>query len=477
MNSRVRTAVVAIIVIAALALGTRDFFKLGAGLPWRTMDDFPDFYCGGWVLDRHADPFRYEPLRTCEHRFQAPGTFRSRLFARDEAVAIPAPQPPYDFIAFLAISRLPFEVARTIAAIAIVVAVALCIVGVWTLGASPLLATAVFGLSTAFVELNTGQIVPFALAAVVWCGVALARGRRELAGLLAAASLIEPAVGLPVAVATACLVPGARPALCAGIIALAGASLGLFGPAGVTEYVTRVLPAHSMSELHFPFQYGWTYAAVWLGAPQQLARFIGSLSYVVATVVTIALARRVAVALQCPELVAYLPALGAVVAGPFLHQEELCFAVPALTVLAMRASPRWFYAAGLCVLAVPWIAVWSAKPLFVAAVLTCVAIVASLPLATRPAIAVVATIAVTLYLLQLHAPHLPLPPTLGKTYSPDALVQSEWRDYTSLRASSDPLWFYVKLPVWAALFSAVGLLGRYRGDQPLRPGNIDTQRS
>lgn len=461
MNPGARKALVAVLLLAALGFGLRDFFKLGTGLPWRTMDDFPDFYCGGWVLDRHADPYRYEPLRTCEHHFQAPGTYRSTLFASDPAIAIPAPQPPYDFLAFIGISRLPFDAARIVDAIGIVTAVAFCAIGLWMLGAPPLLAVAVFALSAGFVELNTGQIVPFGLAAIVWCGVALARGRDQIAGLLAAASLIEPTAGLLVLVATACFVPRARPVLCAGVIALAALSFALFGANGIGEYVARVLPAHGMSELRFPFQYSWTYAATWLGAPPGVARIVGTLSYLVAAIVTIVIAPRAADAMRRRELVVFLPALGAVVAGPFLHQEELCFAIPALTVLAARATPpRWIFAAALCVLAIPWIALWGARPLFILAILGCIVIVTSIGLRMRPAILIVTAIAVALYALQLHPPHLPMPLPLGRTYPPTALVQTEWRDYAALRASSDPLWFFVKLPVWVALIAVIGLVAR-----------------
>jgi hypothetical protein len=463
VNQRTRRAVVAALLLVALAFGIRDFFKLGTGLPWRTMDDFPDFYCGGWVLDRHADPYHYEPLRTCEHRFQAPGTYRSAVFAGDPAMAVPAPQPPYDFLAFIGISRLPFHIARSIDAFAIVVAAALCMTGLWMLGAPPLLAVAVLALSAGFVELNTGQIVPFALLAVIWCGVALSRGYDAIAGLLATVSLIEPTAGLPVVIATAWFVPRARPAVGAGVVALAGIALALFGANGIVEYVARVLPAHAVSELHFPFQYSWTYAATWLGAPPGLARSVGTISYLLAAMVTIILAPRAAAAFGRRELLVFLPALGAVVAGPFLHQEELCFALPALVVLAMRAAPpRWISVAALCVLAIPWIALWSARPLYILAILACVVIVTSVRLRMRPAIVIATTIAVALYALQLHPPHLPVPLPLGRVYPPTALVQTAWRDYTALRASSDPLWFFVKLPVWIALLAVVGLTARLR---------------
>lgn len=456
----VRKALIAVLLLAALGFGTRDFFKLGPQLPWRTMDDFPDFYCAGWVLDRGADSFTYEPLRTCEHRFQEPGSFRSRLFAGDPAIAIPAPQPPYDFLAFAALAHLPFTSARTLFGIAIVVAAFGCMAGLSALGVPWLLSIAVIALVAGFVELNTGQIVPFALCAIVWCGVAIAKRRYDMAGLLAAASLIEPTAGLPVVLATACFVPRARPALAAGIFALIGIAFAFSGVAGVDEYVTRVLPAHAVSELHFPFQYGWTYAAVWLGAPQNAARFVGIASYILAVGLTLFAAPRVAGTLRRRELLAFVPALGAVVAGPFLHQEELCFAIPALTILALSTSgrTRTLFAVALCVLSVPWIAVWSTKSLFIFAVSVCIAIVACVKITLRPAVVIVVTIALALFVLQHHPPSLPAPPPLGRTYAPQALVQNEWRDYTALRATNDPLWFYVKFPAWLALLASLSLI-------------------
>ena len=63
----------------------RDLTRLGNALPWRTMDEFADFYCAGSALDERASPYTYEPLRTCEHRVNVGDSFRGRLFAEQSA--------------------------------------------------------------------------------------------------------------------------------------------------------------------------------------------------------------------------------------------------------------------------------------------------------------------------------------------------------------------------------------------------------
>src|ERR1700729_2470868 len=108
----------ALLAIAAL----RDFARLGEALPGRQLYDFADFYCGGEALDRGADPYHYEPLRTCEHRVNSSSLFRS-----DPRRVIPAPLPPYDFPPFMLAARSSFALARAIGAVAIVSAIAAAI--------------------------------------------------------------------------------------------------------------------------------------------------------------------------------------------------------------------------------------------------------------------------------------------------------------------------------------------------------------
>ena len=444
-----------LVVLGAFAL--RDFARLGEALPWRTMDDFPDFYCAGSALDQGASPYTYEPLRTCEHRVNAGATFRGRVFAANPALAIPAPQPPYDFPPYMLLARVPFAQARVVQAVAIVAAVAAAAVALAALGVPPSVAGAMLLLSTLYASLRTGQIVPFALLALVACGLALARRRDAPAGLLAGLTAIEPTLGLPVAIATLIFVPRARWTLLATLAALAAAAEMVAGPRGVVGYLAGVIPAHAASEVHFPFQYSFTYAAAWFGASDNAARLAGALSYLVLLGAGLWLAKRTSAHLDRRELFVFIPALCCVIGGSFLHQEELCFALPALAILSLetRDWTRTVFVTALCVLSIPWIAVWSSKQLFAASLLVCAVILWRMRVELRIGAPIFVGIAAALYGFELHPPQLPLPTgaPLGP-YLPGELVQRAWQDYTAARSTHDVAWFAIKLPVWAALIAA-----------------------
>jgi hypothetical protein len=434
------------------------------------MDEFSEFYCAGWVLDRGASPYLYEPLRTCEHRFNIRQSFRGKLFATLPAVAIPAPQPPYDFAPFMALANARFSTGRAIDALAIVAAVALCAIALAALGVPLALAAAVFVLSAGYVELNTAQIVPFALLALVLAGLTLARGRDGLAGVCAALTAIEPTMGLPVILATFCFARRARPSLAVTLFGLLGLACAVAGPKGVVDYLTTVLPAHAQSELHFPYQYSLTYAIAALGAPSQVARLAGLASYAVLVATALVIAPRASARLQGRELIVFVPALCSVIGGSFLHQEELCFAIPAVTLLAWRTTgaQRTICAVALAILAVPWIPVWGAKQLLLPSLFIVATILAQLRVPLRAALLAFCAIAAVIYCFELSPPHLSTPSSMPAIYGANDLVSREWRDYTERRASNDPLWYAIKLPVWGALLAALVVAARRarRDDQP-----------
>jgi hypothetical protein len=461
--SRNRAPLVIALALLVLALAAaRDLTRLGNALPWRTMDEFADFYCAGSALDERASPYTYEPLRTCEHKVNVGGSFRGRLFAENATVAVPAPQPAYDFLPFMALAHLPAAAARVVDGVAILAAIALCAVALAALGIPLDLAVAALVLSTAFVELNTAQIVPFALLALVLCGYFLARRRDALAGIAASLTAIEPTAGIPVIAAALLFAPRARWAAASTAAALALVFFGLVGGAGVVHYFSQVLPAHAGAELLFPFQYSLTYALAFAGLPPAFARAAGALSYLVLSIAGLLIAPRVAATLARRELLVFIPALCAVVAGPFLHQEELCFALPALLVLAVaaRGSARTVFATALCALAIPWILVWGMKQLLLASALVCAAILLRLRVARWAGVATFCAIVAALYLLELRPPHLPVPAPAARTYAADQVAEVEWRDYTGQRSSRDPLWFLIKVPTWAALLAALTMAAR-----------------
>lgn len=454
--------IVVTLLLAVLALfALRDFARLGEALPWRTMDDFPDFYCAGWALDSGASPYTYEPLHACEHRVNTGPSFRGLLFAAVPALAIPAPQPPYDFPVFMLLARTPFSTARAIDAVAIILAVIGCMLGMAALGVPLPLAAAAFALSAGYASLNTGQIVPFALLALVLCGLALQRGRDSAAGVFAGLTAVEPTLAVAVVAAMLLFVPKARTAALVTLACLAVASFAVAGATGVEMYLTRVLPAHAASELHFPFQYSLTYLLAFFGAPAGVALTAGALSYLAFVALGLWVAPRASSGLGQRSLLAFVPALTCVIGGTFLHQEELCFALPALMVLAVTTTgwPRIVSAVALCILSIPWIAVWSTKQLFLASLLVCAVILVTLRLRAREALPILFGIGLTLYGFELFPPHLPVPVASAlHSYAPGDLVQSAWRDYTQARSSTDFAWIAIRLPAWAALLAALGVL-------------------
>jgi hypothetical protein len=466
-GSRRRIAVGIVVAVLAVA-ALRDLSRLGDALPWRTMDDFPDFYCAGDAMNAGASPYAYEPLRTCEHRVNGGATFRGRLFAQRPNIAVPAPQPPYDLAPFMALARLPFGDARVVDAVAILVSVGLCALALVPLGVPLDLALAALVLSTGYAELNTGQLVPFALLSLTLCGLELARGRDAFAGVLAALTAIEPTAGVPVILATLCFVSGARVAAIATIAVLALGSVAIVGPQTMLQYVTAVLPAHAGSELHFPFQYSLTYVLAAAGASPAVAQFGGAISYLVLLLAGLWLAPRVSAALRHRELVVFIPALCAVIAGPFLHQEELCFALPAVLIftVAARAPERVVAAFALCLLAIPWILVWGTKQLFVASLFVCAVILLRAGVGLRLAALGWCAIALVIYAFELHPPALPAPTGPQRSYPPSALVQNEWRDYTQARSTRDPLWLAIKLPSWGGLLAALVIAARSGAQHP-----------
>jgi hypothetical protein len=447
-------AVLAVLGIIAL----RDLTRLGDAAPWRTMDDFADFYCAGAALNAGASPYTYEPLRTCEHAVNAGASFRGRLFAVNPGIAIPAPQPPFDFLPFRALARLTVPQARLIDAVAILLAVVLCAAALARLGVPLDVALAALALSTGFVELNTGQIVPFALLALALCGLALAAGYDLAAGVAAVLTAVEPTLGVPVVAAVLLFAPRARLAILLTATLLAAASVAQLGLHGTIAYLMRVLPAHAASEIHFPYQYSLTYVLAYLGVPAAIAQPAGELSYFALVGIGLWLGVRSARALRRRELLVFLPAACAVAGGAFVHQEELCFALPAALILAVASRGRLqaVAAAAVCVLSVPWIVVWGVKQLFAASLFLCAFILVRLRIDLRVALVTLACIAATVYAFELRPPHLPVPlQPVPAVYAPTAIAEQAWRDYTAQRSTRDFVWFAIKLPTWFAL---LGLL-------------------
>lgn len=441
MNLRTAVAYVALAIVAIAA--ARDLLRLDHP-PWAVMYDFTDFYCAGDALDRGSSPYTYEPLHTCEQRF---GDAARRRYT------VPAPLPPYDFPILMILARLAFYQARIVAAIAIAAAVLASAAGLWRLRIPLDIAVLSLALSAGYVELTAGQIVPFALMFLVLCGVALARGRDTIAGVLAALTTIEPHLGVGVALAVFAFVPRARLALAVTSAMLAAIAVSVAGWNGPWQYATGVVPAQAAAETAYPYQYSLSYALAYAGAAPRAALIAGSVALAVFLGVGLWLAPRTAKALGRRELLAFLPAAFTVMPGSYVHQVELCFAIPAMLTLVTTFTGRLktIGAIALCALAVPWIAVWTTKKLLLASIFVCAAILLHLDIAVVPAFSALAALAATMYAFEIFPPHAAAAVALTKSYSPNDFVQVQWTDVAQQLSTHDFGWFAIKLPTWAAL--------------------------
>ncbi len=441
-----------VLLVALVLLGTaalRDLSRLGEASPWRQLYDFPDFYCAGLALDRGADPYRYEPLHRCEHAVNVGSAYR-----KDPRRVVPAPLPPYDFPPFMLAARLSFPIARIIGALAILAALIAATFGLAMVAVPLDVAALALALPAGYVLLNAGQVVPFALVALVFCGVALARRRDHLAGICAALTLIEPHLGLPVCVAVICWVSRARLSLLVTALVLAGAGTATVGLLGTAEYVAHVLPAQAAAETAYVYQYSLTYLLRMAGVPPGPALAVGDFSYVAMLVLGVWLGRRVAQTLDQRELIAYLPGACSLIGGPYVHMVDLSFAIPATLVLTstLQGRPRNVAVVALCLLAVPWILVWITKKLFLATVFVVATLLLRLRAERAVTVETLASIAASIYLLELAPPAALVATTVG-SFAPNDLAQRAWHAYVTQLGSGSVTWFLVKVPTWAALIA------------------------
>ncbi len=447
-----------ILLLAAFSL--RDLARLGGAAPWQRTFDLVDFYCAGEALDEGRDPYRYEPLRTCEHR-NADG-----LSIYDStALAVPAPLPPYDLTPYRALATLPFRYARTIDVAATLAILCASVIALGAAGIAFEVALLALVLPIGYVELASGEIAPFAFLALTICGAALVKRRDGVAGIFGALVAIEPHVALPVCVALLLFAPRTRVALIVTLAALSVVALLTAGFDGIREYAAAVLPAHALAEAVNPQQYSVTWVAWFFGATRSQAVLLGTVAYVL-----VALAGVYAAALHRSNagtdrsLLAFAPAACAIAGGAFVHAEELFFAIPAALVLATQrtGTTRAVAAAALCALSVPWLAVWSVKRLFAATMLVCVLLLWRLRIGLGAALATILPIAALIYAFERRPPELHITLPASAHYPPDAIVQREWADVMNVLQTHDPLWLAIKIPVWFALATVIALAANPR---------------
>lgn len=348
-------AVAAAFVLACCALGWwSGRQKSGVG-PLNNPTDFVAFYCAARVAARGSDPYRAEPLRSCER-----AAFAESRVPMMPHLVVPAPLPGYDLALLAPLSRVPFRLACVLWAGGIFASFGLA---AWSLARltriRPAYVCAALVGSDLYASLVPGQLVPFVVAALAACGLCLTRARPRLAAGCAVAMLVEPNVGLPVLLSLALWVPRARWTLAVGATALAGLSLAFLGVGTNAEYFAQVLPVQAATEgLEFSRQYGLSALLHELGLASGLALALGSASYVLALALGVGVARRAARGLGAVAALAFVPAAAALIGGTYGHITQMAAAIPLALLLCSRGGGALPYAvAATCCLAVPWQAV------------------------------------------------------------------------------------------------------------------------
>lgn len=439
------------ITAVLFALGFALSLSLARVVPFNArtfLFDYHAFACAGAVAGTRDDPYRAEPLRSCEHRRIA--------FRADQAnLAVPAPLPGYALAPFSLLGRLPVPlgaalwlafslVGALIAGFALVRLSRLEAPIVWAVLALPLLAPVVLG-----------QLVPVALGALCLCALALERGKYALAAACAWIAMIEPHVALPACLALAIFVPRTRMALGIGAAVAALLVFALLGIGVDLEYLASVLGAHAASELTNEEQYGIAYYLHAIGAGDRAALLLADAWYVLMAALGTIAAHRLVLRGAPRALYALLPAALAVVGAPFLHIAQVAFALPAALVLCGRVwpsarAPRLALAA----LALPW----GAFPALVAAApLAAVAFgsVVSGALRARPLAATIAGLAAGSFIFELSL-HLTARPDAAAALSGfrngRLLAEASWGAYIQNGFHSNvALFMTAKVPTYLGL--------------------------
>jgi hypothetical protein len=231
---------------------------------------------------------------------------------------------------------------------------------------------------------------------------------------------------------------------------LAAIGIFAFGIARNLEYAFAFLPAHEHAELIASDQYSFTHLAYEFGASARVASLAGSISYAIAVVVGLVLARRVMPRNASP--IVLLPVAASMLGGPFVHDVEIAAALPAAIVLARDSRIAQI---GVVLLSVSWTQYWrfNLVPIAATALGAALLFIRSIPrrVAYATAAFVLLTIANIAIPLQRVEPEATA--TAPVHIAPTDLSSVPWEkrieSATSRRFDkSDPL---AKLPTWLGL--------------------------
>jgi len=470
LRQRFPAAVAVVVFLITAAIGIR--------LSQVHSDDFHAFYCGGAAVSVGADPYRVEPLRTCEHNS---GNIHSLPLG--EGTVLPVALPGYDLALTALLARLPYGIALLLWQLLLWSSVGATILCTWRLTNIPLAAViAVFLFSDGFISSILGQIAPMALAGIAFSAWAISRRRHVLAVLGATVGLCEPHIGIASVVALIAFSPSVRWGVLACVSFLGYLTIATIGPMRTLEYVHDVLPAHAASEIAHRGQYSLTNLLHVMGAPDNAALFLGELSYAAFVIVGIIVAYRLRRSLQEDAFLIVIPAAFALLGGVFVHNTQMATALPAgLLLFAKHQRPTPLLGWGIILLAVPWSSAADLEPFQLLAAMSIA--VPSFYFLENATAAAQATILQGIALVGspyiFRAEHVFDAESVSQAtfiwkhlaIPSDALSEDAWRLYVSEVYSRNAILFTVfKIPTWfgASTIAAHALLrgGAFSGSPP-----------
>jgi len=336
-------AVSLLLTVAAFALGARGDVQ---------HQSFKAFYCAGVAVRERHDPYRVEPLRSCERGLERD--------AMPTAYVEPAPLPGYDLLPFALLSKLPPKLAAEIFCILLALAAivsARCLAGPTNASAT--------GILLAFAPLTLlnvayGETAPFAMLAICAAAYFMTKHRWIAAGCAASLALLQPNVGIPAVVAMFLFVHRSRAAIVVSVAALALLSLAALGVTENREYFAQVLPSMAYAELVASDQYSLSRLLFVAGVSPPLALLLGKIWFACAAAFGIVLAGVLSARNRHDILVPLLPPAAVLLFGVYLHDIQMLVALPAAIAVASRVPARTFRAIGTAALAL-LIAVWTQK--------------------------------------------------------------------------------------------------------------------
>ncbi len=324
------------LVEAALTIVLIGAIARAFGATYGVMPEVADFdvvYCGERAVMARQDPYRTEPLRSCE---------RKALDIAPDVLpwaVTPFPLPGYDAALLVPFGLLPYKIGKLAWLATLLLGFAVSAAATASIVRTRAwLVAAIFAPTVGFLNFTYGEPVNISIAGVALAGYALERRQPQLAALACAVAMVEPHIGLPASLGLFFLVRRGSVAIAAVAAAFSVLSFITLGAATNREYFTTFLPLHAHAEVYAADQYSLTHVLFVAGMSPAAAIASGDLNYALAIVVGLFAAVRMTQLGLSRAVLVLVPVATAMLGGPFIHDVEIAAALPAAVVVAQRSA-------------------------------------------------------------------------------------------------------------------------------------------